>query len=83
MGDECRDATVAQTGPDAVKYVKHPHFPHMATHVPLSFTLATQACLRHRPCERPSFQDIVALLDDTHSQVKSGRFVDSCGALQV
>ena len=38
-----------------------------------------QACLSEDPTERPSFADLVVLLDDTCSEVLSGLYINSQG----
>jgi hypothetical protein len=61
----------------------HPDYPNLPLHAPLTYTLAMQACLSPNATERPTFRQLVSLLDDLASEVSSGKYIDSSGKVQV
>jgi hypothetical protein len=61
----------------------HPDYPNLPLHAPLTYTLAMQACLSLNATERPTFRQLVSLLDDLASEVGSGQYIDSSGNVQV
>jgi hypothetical protein len=64
-------------------YQKHPHFPNLPANVPLTYFLSMKACLSDVPCERPSFDDLRTLIDDTAAEVLSGTYINSEGLQMV
>jgi hypothetical protein len=64
-------------------FALHPLFPHLPADAPLTYTLTMQACLCEMPCDRPSFSDVVTLLQTMQNEVSSGQYLNSEGILQV
>jgi hypothetical protein len=60
----------------AGRWKRQPHFPHLPVDAPLTYVLAFKACLSDDPAERPSFEDLIVLLDD---EVVSGSYINSAG----
>lgn len=65
------------------EYARHPDFPALPVHVPLTYVLTLKACLSDSPAERPPFVDIGTLLTDTIAEVASGEYVNSEGSTSV
>lgn len=66
-----------------VQYSRHQHFPNLPASTPLTYVLAMKAALSEQPSERPSFEDLVTLLDDTIAEVEGGTYLNSEGASMV
>lgn len=79
----CRE--VNPNDPDAAlgEYDVNPDYPNLAQFVPLTFALTMHACLREHHRERPTFEQIIELLDDVHREVASGEYIDVSGAKRV
>lgn len=61
----------------------HPDYPSLPELAPLTYTLVMRACLSAIPAERPSFSDLVSMLEDLKTELDSGSYVDSRGSTQV
>ena len=61
----------------------NPDYPNLPLHAPLTYTLAMQACLSPSATERPTFRQLVSLLDDLAAEVGSGQYIDSSGNVQA
>jgi hypothetical protein len=61
----------------------HPMFPRLHPLVPLKYSLTMQACLADCPDVRPSFKEVVTLLEAVAVDVAGGTYVDSRGHRQV
>lgn len=77
------DAHAELTHAHAENLSHHPDYPNLPLHAPLTYTLAMQACLTPTATERPTFRQLVSLLDDLASEVGSGKYIDSSGNVQV
>lgn len=60
-----------------------PAFPALPATVPLTYTLTVVACLSARPQDRPSFQQLLTVLEDIETEVARGQYVDSDGCVQA
>ena len=65
------------------QYEIHPEFPLLDACVPLTYTLTMKACLSHKYTERPSFAQVLQLLNDVQVEVSKGRYMDGTGSVQV
>lgn len=65
------------------QYEIHPEFPLLQAGVPLTYTLTMKACLSHKYTERPSFSQVLQLLNDVQVEVAKGRYMDGTGRVQV
>ena len=65
------------------QYRQHPSFPRLPASVPLTYTLTTKACLSEQPADRPSFEQLLAILDDLQAEVATGTYLNSRGNVQV
>jgi hypothetical protein len=63
--------------------VRHPAFPDLPADVPLTYALTMHACLCALPADRPSFRDVVTLLDDTRAEVAAGSYLNLEGLRRV
>jgi hypothetical protein len=61
----------------------HPDYPNLPLNVPLTYTFAMRACLSPVATERPTFKQLVTLLEDLQIEVESGQYIDSGGRVQV
>lgn len=68
---------------DTSAFTQHPLFPSLPASVPLAYTLMTAACLSERPGDRPTFSQLLVLLQDMAVDVASGAYMNSVGAMQV
>jgi hypothetical protein len=65
------------------QYEIHPEFPLLQAGVPLTYTLTMKACLSNKYTERPSFSQVLQLLNDVQIEVAKGRYMDGTGRVQV
>lgn len=65
------------------QYEIHPEFPLLDSSVPLTYTLTMKACLSQKYTERPSFTQVLQLLNDVQIEVSKGRYMDGTGSVQV
>jgi hypothetical protein len=61
----------------------HPKFPRLHALVPLTYALTMQACLADDPDARPTFGEVLTLLEGVAVDVAAGSYVDSRGHQQV
>ena len=57
----------------------HPMFPSLPSSVPLTYTLTLKACLSEKPSERPSFEQLLSILDDMVGEVATGVYLNARG----
>lgn len=57
----------------------HPLFPSLPSSVPLTYTLTLKACLSEKPSERPSFEQLLSILDDMVGEVATGVYLNARG----
>jgi hypothetical protein len=62
---------------------RHPEYPALPATVPLTYTLTMKACLSETPADRPTFSNILVLLEDLVNEVAQGSYVNSNGSVQV
>ena len=65
------------------RHVRHPGFPCLPSTTPLTYTLTMKACLSEAAAERPTFADLVSLLEDCAAEVQGGSYADSEGNICV
>jgi hypothetical protein len=80
---KAEDAAASDHGAEDNEYVAHPDFPKLPASVPLSFTLTMVACLSAKPEERPSFPQVISVLEDVEAEVARGYYMNSIGVTQV
>ena len=68
---------------DDGEYMLHPRFPNLPGSVPLTYTLTLEACLSSAPEERPSFAQILTLLEDVQHEVSLGEYINTVGRVQA
>jgi hypothetical protein len=61
----------------------HPDYPTLRENVPLTYALTMKACLRQHAMERPTFDQILELLQDVCSEVDRGKYLDGDGRVRV
>jgi hypothetical protein len=66
-----------------IEFTRHPGFPDLPADVPLTYALTMHACLCELPGDRPTFSDVVTLLDDTCAEVASGSYLNLKGTRRV
>jgi hypothetical protein len=80
----CRGETRAGTDETHFgEYDINPSYPNLAPYVPLTYALTLHACLRDHHRERPTFAQVIALLEGVQQEVASGEYVDLSGAKRV
>lgn len=80
----CRGETRAGTDDTHFgEYDINPSYPNLAPYVPLTYALTLHACLRDHHRERPTFAQVIALLEGVQQEVASGEYVDLSGAKRV
>lgn len=62
---------------------RHPDFPDLPSSVPLTYTLAIKACLSREPGERPTFPQLMTIIDDLKDEVSRGHYINGNGRAQV
>ena len=65
------------------QYAMHGDFPLLQASTPLTYTLTMKACLSNKYAERPSFAQVLQLLNDVQMEVATGRYMDGTGRVQV
>jgi hypothetical protein len=69
--------------PKSSVFTYHPEFPNLPDKSPMTFLKTMNACLCEDPSARPSFTDILVLLEDLEREVKSGEYLNQVGCYQV
>lgn len=64
-------------------FTHHPEFPNLPDKSPLTYMRTMNACLCEDPVARPSFSDILVLLEDLEREVGSGEYLNKAGCYQV
>lgn len=67
----------------ATEYDVHPEYPTLRDNIPLTYALTMKACLRQHAMERPTFDQILELLDDVSAEVRRGKYLDGDGRARV
>jgi hypothetical protein len=68
---------------DHVNIERHPVFPNLPDTSPLTYSLTTAACLHSDPLERPTFSQVLAVLNDLVAEVASGTYLSAAAIVQV
>ena len=58
-------------------------FPHLPSSTPLTYLLTMMACLSDRPGDRPTFEQLLSILEDMDREVQCGTYIDASGHSQV
>jgi hypothetical protein len=55
----------------------------MPESVPLDYTLTVAACLSQTPADRPTFEELLVLLEDMEREAARGQYVNSAAIMKV
>lgn len=60
----------------------HPKLGRFPASTPLGYVLLTAACISHAPADRPTFEQVVQVLNDLQTELHSHYYTDLCGTTQ-
>lgn len=60
----------------------HPKLGRFPASTPLGYVLLTSACISQTPADRPTFEQVVQVLNDLQTELKSHYYTDLCGTSQ-
>jgi hypothetical protein len=66
-----------------MEYILNSSFPTMPESVPLDYTLTVAACLSEKPADRPTFDELLVLLNDMEREAAQGQYINSAAIKQV
>ena len=64
-------------------YDINPSYPNLDSVTPLTYALTLHACLRDHYRERPTFEQVIDLLEGVQREVMFGEYTDLGGGLRV
>jgi serine/threonine protein kinase len=80
----CRDEKSVITNDSYIgDYDINPGYPNLDPVTPLTYALTLHACLRDHHRERPTFEQVISLLEDVQREVASGQYDDLNGGVRV